>query len=90
MSLTDEEMAIVTDLGGIWDRLCSIVGRDSSRSGDLSEACSHIHALQHMVMAQSAARQHPDKLRLLGERVTSGSFIIEPPAPVLESGSPGS
>jgi hypothetical protein len=35
---------------------------------DLEEVVLHIHALQHMILAQAAARAYPDRYRLLGRR----------------------
>ena len=33
---------------------------------DWAEFSTHLHAIQHMIMAQAAARAYPDKYRLLG------------------------
>jgi hypothetical protein len=33
---------------------------------DHSEFTRHIHAIQHMIMAQAAARAYPEEYRLLG------------------------
>ena len=44
-----------------------VIGDGPQREQDLSEAALRIHAVQHMIMAQSAARAHPDLYRLLGE-----------------------
>jgi hypothetical protein len=47
--------------------VADIIGRGPTRAADLAEATLHIHAIQHMIMSQSAARAHPDLYRLLGE-----------------------
>lgn len=69
VGLTDAELDIVERLGLIWNDLCMIVGDGPSREGDLNEAILHIHALQHTVMANAAARAHPGRLRMLGGTV---------------------
>lgn len=43
-----------------------IVAAGPWRDADLGEAALRIHGIQHMIMAQSAARAHPDEYRLLG------------------------
>ena len=47
----------------------SVIGRGPSRNADVAEFVHHVHAIQHTVMAQAAARAHPDLYRLLGEVV---------------------
>jgi hypothetical protein len=61
-------MAITADL---WNLLCRIVGQGRTRSADLGEACNHIHAIQHTILAQAAARAYPDRYRLLGDELTA-------------------
>lgn len=68
--LTDLERDVIGRLGGIWNDICVIVGTDATREGDLNEAIHHVHALQHTVMAQAAARAYPDTYRRLGCRIT--------------------
>ena len=46
-----------------------IIGDGPTRSQDLNEAALRIHAVQHMIMSQAAARAHPDLYRLLGGMV---------------------
>lgn len=64
--LTELEREVTADLGRVWNKICTIVGDGPTRDADLAEACAHIHALQHTVMAQAAARAHPGEFRLLG------------------------
>jgi hypothetical protein len=40
-----------------------------TREADLAELRVKIHDIQHTIMAQVAAREHPDELRLMGEVV---------------------
>jgi hypothetical protein len=65
--LTDDEHKAIGLTADLWNLLCaSVVGDGPSRAGDLAELCAHIHAIQRTVMAQAAARAHPDRYRLLG------------------------
>lgn len=71
--LTDDEHKAIELAGELWGLLCRIVGHGRSAAADLSEACTHIHALQHAIMAQAAARAYPDRYRLLGGTIASTS-----------------
>lgn len=65
--MTDEERALVYDLGQIWNRICNVVGDGPTRDADLAEMIPHIHALQRNIMAQAASRMYPGEFRTLGE-----------------------
>jgi hypothetical protein len=65
--LTDKEHEIVWRLGSIYRDLKHVISDGAQQEYDLNEATLHIHALQHMVMAQAAGRAYPDKYRLLGD-----------------------
>jgi hypothetical protein len=56
-------MDLTAELANAFGR---IVGRERTRMHDLAEAVHHIHALQHTIMAQAAARAYPERFRLLG------------------------
>lgn len=71
--LTEEEHRAVQLSGELWGVLCRIVGDGRTRDADLGEAIVHIHALQHAVMSQAAARAYPDRYRLLGETLVATS-----------------
>ena len=47
--------------------ITEIIGYDKPRTRDVDEFVAHIHDIQRIIMSQSAARQHPDLYRLLGE-----------------------
>lgn len=64
--LTEREQDAIDKAGSLWGDLCAIVGEGPTRDADLAELIPHIHAIQHTVMAQAAARAYPDRLRLLG------------------------
>lgn len=68
--LTDAEHAAVKALGDVWHDLCHIIGSGPTRAHDLAEVIVHIHALQHFVMAQAAARAYPSRYRLAGDTVS--------------------
>ena len=44
-----------------------VIGNGPTRAADVGEFVRHIHAIQHMIMAQAAARAYPAEFRLLGE-----------------------
>lgn len=46
-----------------------VIRSERTGPGDERELLHHIHAIQHMVMAQAAARAYPDRYRLLGDLV---------------------
>lgn len=47
----------------------AVIGQGETRQQDLRELTYKIHAIQHSIMAQSAAREHSDRLRLLGKTI---------------------
>jgi hypothetical protein len=65
--LTVAELAAVQQAADLWGTLCKVVGNGPTRNHDLAELAAHIHAIQHAVMSQAAARIYPDLYRLLGE-----------------------
>jgi hypothetical protein len=66
VSLTDTEHRALTLTAELADLFLDITGDGPSRSGDIREAREAIHVIQRMIMAQSAARAHPDLYRVLG------------------------
>jgi hypothetical protein len=67
--LTDAEhhaLELTAELTGLF---AEIVAVGPSRGGDLSEFTAHLHAIQHAVLAQAAARAYPTRYRQLGSRV---------------------
>lgn len=68
MSLNTDEMLALRLTADLVDVMCGrVIGDGASRAGDVREFIAHVHGIQHMIMAQSAARAQPDLLRLLGE-----------------------
>lgn len=64
--LTDDELWAL-DLTGELANLCRrIIGDGPTSVGDWNEMAERIHAIQHTLMAQAAARCHPGRFRLLG------------------------
>lgn len=65
--LTDAEhraMELTADLYSLIAR--DIIGSADTRPGDVAELVIHIHAIQHTILAQAAARAYPYTYRLLG------------------------
>jgi len=73
--LSVREQKAVNDAGLLWNLLCEIVGHGPSREGDLAELVVHIHAIQQAVMANAAARAHPDLYRPLGGDKPTVRFV---------------
>jgi hypothetical protein len=71
--LTNEELALVEDLGRIVERFGRVIGQGHARDSDVGDAMFHILALQRMVLAQAAARAYPMDFRLMGEDKPVGS-----------------
>lgn len=65
--LTPEELELLDVIADLYGRFRAVVGTGPSRPYDLQEIGNKIHELQAMVMSQAAARQYPDRFRLLGE-----------------------
>jgi hypothetical protein len=63
--MTPEEHNLVEKLGSLMEDFNEISG--PKRANDMFEVMLHVHALQNMVLAQSAARAYPGTYRLLGE-----------------------
>lgn len=64
--LTPEEIAFVEAAGELMNAFCRI---PPAHPSDTREVEAHVHAIQNLVMARSACREHPDKFPWLGERV---------------------
>lgn len=65
--LTPAEHSVVDLLGRAWTTLVEQVIEPGSQQGeDLRELVAPIHAVQNAVLAQAAARFHPDRYRPLG------------------------
>lgn len=64
--LTPDEHQWLLDSARLWTDLCQIVPDGPTMEADLAEAASHMHALQHAVLANAAARSYPHLYRTLG------------------------
>ena len=76
--LTDAEHTAVTAVADAWAAICKVVGNGPTRGADLGEVVIHVHALQHFVMAQAAARAYPDIYRLAGETLAATDHFAPP------------
>jgi len=67
-ALTEDEHEAMRLTAKLTNLMCrAVIGRGDSRYRDIEEFVAHIHAIQHTIMAQAAARAYPDQYRLLGE-----------------------
>lgn len=70
MSLSNDEIKALELTRDLVNLVCSkIIGYGPTRDEDCNAFVDKIHDIQYMIMAQSAARSHPDLLRLLGEMI---------------------
>lgn len=66
-ALTVHEHNAMELTADLWNLICQSIAQDGpSRSGDLRELSTHIHAIQHAILSQAAARSYPDRYRLMG------------------------
>ena len=65
--LTSEEQDCLEMTVQLYKNILKIMGKGGSFHGDNVELVSHIHAIQNMILAQSAGREYPEKYRLLGQ-----------------------
>lgn len=65
--LTPDEHLALTQAAELVDTLSRVIGNGLTRTDDIYELMFPIHAIQHAVMSQAAARAYPGLYRLLGE-----------------------
>lgn len=72
MAMTDLEHEAM-DLSGKLANTCrKIIGDGPQAEHDWAEMAIRIHSVQHMILAQSAAREYPSKYRPLGGVIGEG------------------
>jgi hypothetical protein len=65
-ALTEDELRAL-DMTGELANLCRrVIGQGPNADHDWNEIAQRIHAIQHTLMAQAAARCYPDRFRVLG------------------------
>ena len=64
--MTPREHALVEKLGSCMHDFKAIADTGDTRAADLCEVVDKIHQLQHVVLAQAAARAFPARYRKLG------------------------
>lgn len=65
--LTPDEHRAMELTAELTDLFCTRIVQDGpTRTQDVREFISDIHAIQHTIMGQAAARVHPELYRLLG------------------------
>lgn len=68
--LTEHEHRAMQLTAELWNLLGEhVVANGPARPGDMRDFAAHIHAIQHAILSQAAARAYPDRYRLLGEDV---------------------
>jgi len=65
--LTPDEMEAMRLSAELANMIARVVTWGPTRDADLAEIFVHLHAVQHAVLAQAAARAYPNDFRLLGE-----------------------
>lgn len=65
--LTDDELELMNKTAQVANLMYKVIGDGPQSEHDWAEAAHHIHNIQHMVMAQAAARAYPDLFRLMGK-----------------------
>lgn len=69
--LTEVEHEAIDMAGRLWTLIrTEVIGHGPTRVSDVSELTAFIHGIQHIVMAQAAARAYPDRYRLQGGLIT--------------------
>lgn len=64
--LTDDEHEVIEMAGALWKKLNELLEHGAGWQGDRLELIGHVHAIQHAVMANAAARAYPELYRVLG------------------------
>lgn len=68
--LSEHEHKAIRLAGEIYTLMAdNVVDHGPNRKADLAELALHVHNIQHMIMAQAAARYFPYQYRLLGKNV---------------------
>lgn len=79
--LTDAERKAIRLAGELYTHIQDYVcGDGSTRDDDLAELRASIHHVQHLVMAQAAARLYPGELRPMGGTGGYAGDMPRPPA----------
>lgn len=69
--LTNAEHEAMATTVKLQRQVSAIIGNGGSAAGDHLEFTIHLHAIQNMILAQSAAREHPGLYRPLGRSIGS-------------------
>ena len=64
--LTDDEHEAMALSGRLANVIRKVIGSGPQAEHDWAEAAQRIHAIQHTILAQAAARAYPDLYRPLG------------------------
>lgn len=75
--LTEDEHEAMRLSGELANTVGRIIGKGPQAEYDWNEAAQRIHAIQHMILAQAAARAYPDRYRLLGRVIDLAERLPE-------------
>lgn len=70
--LTEQEQKAIKAAGRLYSQVVKIIkegGDDAIVRADAAELAFHIHGIQNMILAQSAAREYSGEYRLMGSRL---------------------
>jgi hypothetical protein len=66
--LTDAEHKAMDLVAELTRAIAGVIGDGGYQAAnDMREVVLHVHAIQNMILSQSAARAYPDRYRLLGQ-----------------------
>lgn len=88
--MTADEHEAMRLTGELASLVHKIIGDGPQAEHDWAEFTVRIHACQHMIMRQCAARAFPDLYRRLGQTIASGKsgLALRPDAPVMQPSKP--
>lgn len=72
-ALTDAELGALDLTRQLANAMSAVMSSGAEFRADWSEFTTHLHAIQHMIMSQAAARSYPDRFRLLGRGLGEGA-----------------
>ena len=78
--LTENEHYAIELTSKLGEVMREIIGDGPAASGDWGEFVAHIHPIQNMILAQCAARDYPERYRLMGGK----SLLVSQPGKSLD------
>jgi len=72
--MTEDEHQAMALSAQLANTLARVVADGPTREQDIAELIAPLHAIQHAVMAQAAAREYPHLYRLLGSTLNTLTY----------------